>query len=85
MSTRNIQYSIIRIYYKNAVEVCYGPDILRTLDLESSRYLSGADGAWLIARRLADKALHIARMLADSVKMYTDVSIIPQSSQLSVS
>ena len=32
---------------------------LQTLNLRSSRHLSGADGVWLIARALADEPLHI--------------------------
>ena len=55
-STNNVQYSIIRVHYKNTVEAQYRPDQLHTLDPGYIIHLSCTDGMWLIARMLADGA-----------------------------
>ena len=61
----NVQHNIIGAHYEYAVEVWYRPVKLRTLDLGSSRHFRCADSVWLIARMLADDALHVTRMLAN--------------------
>ena len=64
MNMTNVLYSIIGVCHNNAVEVWYGPTnyahLIQNLVGNSARLM-----VWLIVRMLADKALHVARTLAD--------------------